>query len=74
MVIGTLMGTIAAILFLGIMFLTQIIQIAKNETSIEGMLESDRLKAHFDKGTVAANFKDYFGSSTPWYRILFPLI
>ena len=71
-VMGTLMGLLAAFLFIGVLLLTQLIQIARNETSIEGMIESDILKAKFDKGSIYLNFKDYFGSDIYWYEIMTP--
>lgn len=68
------MASIAALLFVGLLLVTQVIQIARNESSIEGMLESDHIKKTFDKGSIWLNFKDFYGDNTSWPTIFFPLI
>ena len=66
------MASITALLVVSLLLVTQVIQIARNESSIEGMLESDRIKKTFHKGSIWLKFKDFYRDNNSWPTIFFP--
>lgn len=72
MVTCSLVAQAALLLFIGTLFISQLHQMLRNETSIEQLLESAELHSLNSKATVLANIKNFYGDNTSLLQILFP--